>query len=148
MRNLFLLLVVFLIALTTSAQAPKGMVKIDMPTEKEAKIDTLTVDFRVVSINGDTARIMTLNAARFYDVDVTPELNPFGYVLEIEREYKIALEVDRNLIYDKQTRGQTGIVPARMLWFTVSGNQLGKDMRLLKEYIERPSGYDASPRYH
>lgn len=145
MRKILIAALFLVFAAATAQKAPKGMVKIDMPVE--AKIDTITTDFRVVSIVGETARIMTTNAARFYDVPVTPELNPFGYVLEIEREYRVALEVDRNLIYDKQTRGQTGIVPARMIYFTVSGNQLGKDMRMLKEHIEAPAGYDVSPRY-
>lgn len=115
---------------------------------KEPVIDTITTEFRVVQITGDVARIMTLHAGRFFDVPVTPELNPFNYVLESEREFKICIEVDRNLIYDKQTRGQTGVVPARIIWFTVSQNQLHRDGVQLERFINEPVGYDASPRYH
>jgi hypothetical protein len=114
----------------------------------EADIDTLTVDFRVISISGDIAKIMTSNFSKNYEVSVRPEINPFGYILEVDREYTISLERDKNQVYALHTRGQTGTVPGRMLWFAVSKNQLARDMREMKEFTEEPPGYDRSPRYH
>lgn len=113
----------------------------------EPQIDTLTTNFRVVDISGDSAKIMTTHGSRFYVASATPEINPFGYVLEVEREFTIAIEVDKDLIYQKQTRGQTGIVPARIIWFTVSPDQLKRDQLQIKKYLEEEPGYDRSPRY-
>tara|TARA_R100000789_G_C3013915_1_gene151974 strand:+ start:231 stop:812 length:582 start_codon:yes stop_codon:yes gene_type:complete len=113
----------------------------------EPQIDTLTTNFRVVDLSGDSAKIMTTHGSRFYVASATPEINPFGYVLEVEREFTISIEVDKNLIYQKQTRGQTGIVPARIIWFTVSPDQLKRDQLQIKRYLEEEPGYDRSPRY-
>lgn len=113
----------------------------------EPAIDTITTNFRVVAINGDVARIMTSHSGKFFDVPVQAEYNPFNYELAPDREYRICFEVDRNKIYDKQTRGQTGVVPARMIWFVVSQNQLHRDQVQLKRFIEEEPGYDRSPRY-
>lgn len=141
MKKLFTLLVFafFLVAFSLAAFAQ------DKP--ETPVIDSITTNFRVVDLEGETAKIMTSRGGRFYQVSANPELNPFGYILEAEREFTICIEVDKNLIFRKQTRGQTGIVPARIIWFTVSPPQLQRDMLMLKRFIEEEPGYDRSPRY-
>lgn len=114
---------------------------------QEKKIDTLVADFRVISINSETAIIMDLGQGRFFKTNVEPVLSAFHYVLEPTREFKIALQVDRVQMFHLQTRGQTGIADAIILWFTPTKNQLGKDMRTLNEHIREKPGYDRSPRY-
>lgn len=139
MKTITTFIVALMLSANVFAQAPEA--------QKEPVIDTITTDFRVVTINGDVARIMTSHGGRFYDVPVQAEYNPFNYELAPDREYKICFEVDRNEIYDKQTRGQTGVVSARMIWFTVSQDQLHRDHVQLKRFIEEEPGYDMSPRY-
>jgi hypothetical protein len=137
MKKLFFLLF-FVFTLTAFAQEEP---------ETVPELDSITTNFRVVDLSGDSAQIMTSHGGRFYLASATPEINPFDYVLEVEREFTISIEVDKNLIYQKQTRGQTGVVPARILWFTVSPDQLKRDQIQLKKYLEEEPGYDRSPRY-
>ncbi|MDT0689378.1 hypothetical protein RM549_06245 [Salegentibacter sp. F188] len=118
------------------------------PLNKETDIDTITTLFRVVFINGESAKITSSAGGKNFKISVNPEINPFGYVLAVDREYTISIEVDKNLMYDLQTRGQTGTVEARMLWFAVSKYQLGRDVRQMQEYMEEEPGYDRSPRHH
>jgi len=138
MKKLFTLAFLLAFSLTNFAQEPP---------EPEQDLDTLTVDFHVLNISGDTAQIMTSNRNYKYKISVTPEFNPFGYTLQVDREYTIALERDMNQVREFQTRGQTRTLEARMIWFTVSDRQLKKDQVQLTRFIEDEPGYDRSPRY-
>ena len=44
--------------------------------EHTSKLDTLTIDFQVLSIHGNTAQIMA-GFNKKYEVNVIPEINPF-----------------------------------------------------------------------
>ena len=112
--------------------------------DESPDIDTLTIDFVVLNINGNKAQIMTSRFAKKYEVSVTPEINPFGYELAVDREYTIALERDKNLVYQYQTRGQTRTLPARMIWFAPSELQLKRD-KMLMQRLTSP-GDNASNR--
>ena len=138
MKKLFTIIFFLAFSITALAQ--------DRPQQAPA-LDTITVEFQVLNISGDKAQIMSTQMNKKYEVSVSPELNPFGYILEKDREYTICLERDMNLVYQYQTRGQTVTLPARMIWFTVSTTQLKKDQRQLAKYIEEEPGYDRSPRY-
>ncbi|TQI71817.1 hypothetical protein JM79_2766 [Gramella sp. Hel_I_59] len=138
MKKLFTLAFLLAFSLTTFAQEPP---------DKAVDLDTVTIDFQVTDISGDVAKIISTSLGKKYEVPATPEYNPFGYVLEVDREYTICLERDMNLVYKYQTRGQTKTLPARMIWFTVSDAQLKKDQVQLSRFISEPPGYDRSPRY-
>lgn len=114
---------------------------------QEQKIDTLVSNFRVISMNAETAIIMDLGQGRFFKTNVDPVLDMFQYVLKPTREFKIALEVDRLQMFHLQTRGQTGIADGVILWFTPTRDQLAKDMHALNRALNDPPGYDSSPRY-
>jgi len=93
MKKLFIIAVLLLTAFTTTAQE-----------SVEPKIDTVTINFEVISISSNKAKIVTSRYGKKYEVPVTPEYNPFGYVLEVDREYTICLERDMNEVYEFQTR--------------------------------------------
>ncbi|MFV8280564.1 hypothetical protein ACNKXS_03415 [Christiangramia marina] len=114
--------------------------------EAESDLDTLIVDFHVLNISGDTAQIMTSNRHYKYRVSIIPMLNPFGYTLQPDRQYTIALERNKQDVYEFQTRGQTRTLEARIIWFTVSEAQLRKDRLWLTRFIQEEPGYDRSPR--
>lgn len=149
MKQLFTLL--FLLAFSLTAFPQSDHSRLDSfnseYSEADPDLDTITIDFQVLNIAGNKAQIMSTQMNKKYEISVTPELNPFGYVLEKDREYTICLERDMNLVYKYQTRGQTVTLPARMIWFTVSTAQLKKDQRQLLQYIKEEPGYDRSPRY-
>jgi len=138
MKKLFTLAFLFAFSLTNFAQEPP---------DNAVDLDTVTINFQVIDISGDAAKIISTSLGKKYEVPATPEYNPFGYVLEVDREYTICLERDMNLVREFQTRGQTKTLPARMIWFTVSDAQLKKDQTQLTKFINEPPGYDRSPRY-
>ena len=100
-----------------------------------ANLDTLTVDFQVLSVHGNTAQIMT-GFNKKYVVNVTPEVNPFGYVLAPDRQYTMRIERDMNQVKEFQTRGQTRTLPARMIWFAPTSQQLIKDKMEMSKATE------------
>jgi len=103
--------------------------------EPTSKLDTLTIDFQVLSIHGNTAQIMA-GFNKKYEVNVVPEINPFGYVLSPDRTYRIRIERDMNLVEEFQTRGQTRTLPARMIWFAPTSQQLIKDKMEMSKATE------------
>lgn len=136
-----LLLLIAIISFSSFGQTPKGMVKIDKPerldsfkTEyKEPKLDTTVLTVQVLNIFGNTAQI--IKSGRKYNVSINPEINPFGYIIEADREYTVYLERDMNMVYEFQSRGQTRTIPARIIWFTPSADQLKRDqMDLIRLY--------------
>ena len=63
-------------------------------------------------------------------------INPFGYVLSPDRTYRIRIERDMNLVEEFQTRGQTRTLPARMIWFAPTSQQLIKDKMEMSKATE------------
>lgn len=156
MKNLFIALFFVLSFSIGHSQTAKKMVRVDgYKAERERldsfkdeaepkKIDTITTDVRVTQIIGDKAWILTSNGKRF-EIPVEPELNPFKYVLQTERVYRMRIYFDNELRYEKHSRGQLGTVPAKVIFFTVAFDQMKRDWNYYEDLIE--PGYDRSPRY-
>ena len=132
MKKLLLLLLIF--SSISYSQAPLGMVQIEMPEVSQRKKKhqepsevTVQTNVRVTQIANGKAQVITSKGAKLFRIPTKAEYNPFGYEIQEGREYRVTIVFNVEDRESKHTRGQYGEVTARLLWFTVSAEQLQRD---------------------
>lgn len=177
MKKLFLILLISLVAFTSTAQnkyqkaakeaaiatnanpkviAFQASLKKDLeeirnkflvPLTKEDQFDTLTVRFQVSKIYGSKAVVYTYNKHHF-EIPTAPRINPFKTVLQEGRDYIMQITYNREIREEKHCSGCSGVVPAGLIWISISPEQALKDAKTLRELSATPEiGYSRSPRY-
>ena len=113
----------------------------------ETEFDTLTVTFTVSKIYGAKAVVYT-HSNHHYEIPIIPRINPFKTILQEGKDYNMQITYNREIREEKHCSGCSGIVPAGLIWMSITPEQAKKDALILRELSSTPEiGYTRSPRF-